>query len=61
MHLSIEVKASANPRPRDAGGLKLLRDRLGDRFRQGILFHLDANRLPLGERIAAVPLAGPWH
>jgi uncharacterized protein len=59
--VGIEVKASANPRPRDASGLKLLRDRLGDRFRQGILFHLGANRLPLGERIAAVPLAALWH
>jgi hypothetical protein len=59
--VGIEVKASANPRPRDAAGLKLLRDRLGDRFRQGILLHLGPTSIPIGERISAIPLAALWQ
>lgn len=59
--VGIEVKASANPRPRDAGGLKLLRDRLGDRFRQGLLLHLGATSIPFGDRISAIPLAALWQ
>lgn len=58
--VGIEVKASATPRLRDAAGLKLLRDRLEDRFRLGILLHLGSESIPLGERISAVPLAGLW-
>ena len=58
--VGIEVKASATPRLRDAAGLKLLRDRLGDRLRLGILLHLGSESIPLGERISAVPLAGLW-
>jgi hypothetical protein len=59
--VGIEVKASASPRPRDAAGLKLLRDRLGDRFRQGILLHLGHDSIPVGERISAIPLAALWQ
>jgi predicted AAA+ superfamily ATPase len=58
--VGIEVKASASPRLRDAAGLTLLRDRLGDRFRQGVLLHLGPESLSLGERLSAVPLAGLW-
>lgn len=59
--VGIEVKASASPRPRDAAGLKLLRDRLGDRFKQGLLLHLGATSIPLGDRISAIPLAALWR
>jgi hypothetical protein len=59
--VGIEVKASASPRPRDAAGLKLLRDRLGDRFTQGLLLHLGATSIPLGDRISAIPLAALWR
>ena len=58
--VGVEVKASATPRPRDAAGLKLLRDKLGDRFRQGIVLHLGSDSTPLGERLSAVPLACLW-
>jgi predicted AAA+ superfamily ATPase len=58
--VGIEVKASASPRLKDAAGLRLLRDRLGDRFRLGLLLHLGSGSTPLGERISAVPLAGLW-
>jgi predicted AAA+ superfamily ATPase len=60
--IGVEVKASANPRPsRDASGLRLLRDKLGDRFRHGLLLHLGPDSIPIGERIAAVPLAAIWE
>ncbi|HEU4905110.1 MAG TPA: ATP-binding protein [Solirubrobacterales bacterium] len=59
--VAIEVKATASPRPRDAAGLRLLRDKLGDRFKQGILLNLGAQTIPIGERISAVPLAALWQ
>jgi predicted AAA+ superfamily ATPase len=59
--VGVEVKASASPDPRDTSGLKLLRDKLGDRFRLGVLLHLGADSIPVGERIAAVPLAALWQ
>lgn len=59
--VGIEVKASATPRRRDAAGLTLLREKLGDRFRQGVVLHLGAESTPLGERITAVPLACLWE
>lgn len=58
--IGIEVKATATPRPRDASGLKLLRERLGERFRQGLLLHLGPGQLPLGDRLSAIPLASLW-
>jgi predicted AAA+ superfamily ATPase len=58
--IAIEVKATASPRPRDAAGLKLLRDNLGGRFKQGILLHLGAEPIPIGEKISAIPLAALW-
>jgi uncharacterized protein len=58
--VGIEVKATATPRPRDASGLKLLRDKLGDRFRQGFLLHLGPEPIPLGDRVSALPLAALW-
>lgn len=59
--IGIEVKASATPHPRDTAGLKLLRDRLGDRFKQGLLLHLGATSIPIGDRISIVPLASMWQ
>lgn len=58
--VGIEVKASATPRLRDAVGLAFLRERLGSRFRQGIVLHLGPETLPLGDRISAAPLASLW-
>lgn len=59
--IGVEVKATANPRPRDASGLRLLRDKLGDRFRGGLLLHLGPDSISIGERISAVPLAAIWE
>jgi predicted AAA+ superfamily ATPase len=59
--VGIEIKASATPSYAGAVGLKLLREQLGDRFRQGILLHLGSDTMQLGDRIAAVPLAALWQ
>lgn len=58
--VGIEVKASATPRLRDIAGLRLLRDRLGKRFRLGLLLHLGPEAIPMGDRISAMPLTGLW-
>jgi predicted AAA+ superfamily ATPase len=58
--IGVEVKATATPRPRDASGLKLLRDKLGARFRHGFLLHLGPEPIPFGDRISALPLASIW-
>lgn len=59
--VGIEVKASATPRARDGRGLRLLRERAGERFRCGILLHAGPETLPLADRIWAVPIAGLWQ
>lgn len=56
----IEVKASATPSANDFAGLRYLRDKLGDRFKSGVVLHTGADTLPFGDRLAAVPVAGLW-
>ena len=56
--VGVEVKAGATPTAGDFTGLKHLRDRLGDRFRAGVVLHTGADTVPFGERLVAVPLSG---
>ncbi len=58
--VGVEVKASATVGSNEFRGLKLLRDRLGDRFVFGVVLHTGSRTLPFGDRLAAVPLAGLW-
>ncbi len=58
--VGIEVKSAATARASDTRGLCLLRDRLGPRFKAGIVVYSGEHTLPLGERIWAVPLCGLW-
>ena len=58
--VAIEVKATAAPTSSDARHLAGLRDRLGDSFLAGVLFHTGPRSFALGERIAAVPIAALW-
>lgn len=55
--VAIEVKSARSVNQRDASGLTFLRDRLGDRFQCGILFHTGPLTARLGERAWAVPAA----
>ncbi len=56
----IEVKASATVSGRDFAGLRYLRDKLGSRFKGGVVLYTGSHTLPFGERLAAVPVQGLW-
>lgn len=58
--VAIEVKAGATPADGDFAGLRRLRDKLGDRFKAGVVIHSGADTLPFGDRLAAVPVGGLW-
>jgi predicted AAA+ superfamily ATPase len=58
--VGIEVKASAAPTGTDARHLVGLRDRLGDMFVAGILFHTGPRAFALAERVTAVPISALW-
>ena len=58
--VGVEVKASATTSPADFSGLRLLRDRLGDRFAFGAVLYTGSQTFPFGDRLAAVPLSGLW-
>lgn len=57
----VEIKLSSTPTARHARHLALVRDRLGARFRTGLVVHAGAQTLPLGERIWAVPVSALWQ
>ena len=59
--VGIEVKASATPNSRDFGGLRYLRDKLGARFKAGVVLHAGADTLPFGDHLTAVPVSGLWQ
>lgn len=58
--VGIEIKASAAPTGDDGRHLVGLRDRLGDTFLAGILFHTGPRTFTLAERIRAVPISALW-
>jgi uncharacterized protein len=57
----IESKSAATVHASDARGLHLLRDKLGSRFKAGIVVYSGEHTLPLGDRIWAVPISGLWQ
>ncbi len=59
--LGLEAKCAAVVNSGDTRGLRLLRDKLGARFRQGAVVYSGENTLPLGERIWALPVSGLWR
>lgn len=58
--VGIEVKSAATARVYDFRGLALLRERLGSRFKAGVVLYTGERTLPFGDRLAAVPLSGLW-
>lgn len=58
--VGMEVKATAAPTGSDARHLVGFRDRLGDTFRAGILFHTGPRSFALAERVMAVPISALW-
>jgi uncharacterized protein len=58
---AIEVKAAVDVDDSDSRWLRYLRDRLGDRFVNGVVVHLGDRPLPWGDRITSIPVAGLWN
>jgi uncharacterized protein len=58
--VGVEVKAAASVRRSDFAGLRHLREKLGERFRCGVVVYSGEATVPFGDRLYAVPLAGLW-
>jgi uncharacterized protein len=58
--VGIEVKATAAPRADDAKHLVWLRDKLGDRFLAGVVFHTGPLPFALSDAIMALPICSLW-
>jgi hypothetical protein len=56
----MEVKASAAPTVGMAKHLLWLRDRLGDGFLCGIVFHTGPAVIQLDDRVLALPISAIW-
>jgi len=55
--IAIEVKSAHSVHQRATSGLTSLRERLGERFECGILFHTGPLTARFGDRVWAVPVA----
>ena len=58
--VAIEAKAAAATTASDLRGLRVLRDKLGERFKTGIVVYSGEHTLPIDDRIWAVPISGLW-
>jgi uncharacterized protein len=58
--VGVEVKTAASASPADFRGLRHLRDKLGARFKAGVLLYTGESTVPFGDRLAAVPFSGLW-
>ena len=58
--IGVEVKAAETVRVEDFRGLRHLPNRLGDRFRAGIVLYAGEQQLSFGNRLTALPMAALW-
>ncbi len=58
--ICIEIKSATTTNPADTKSLCFLRERLGDRFQAGILFHTGPLSARVSDRIWAIPVATLW-
>lgn len=58
--VGVEVKTAASVSSGDFRGLRYLRDKLGPRFKAGVLLYTGESTVPFEDRLAAVPLCGLW-
>ena len=58
--IAFEVKATSAPRSDAARHLVWLRDRLGERFTRGVVFHTGPTAFDLDDRITALPIHALW-
>lgn len=56
----IEMKSSGSQDTSDFRHLKLLRDKLGHRFRLGVVLYTGKAALPFGDRLVALPYSALW-
>lgn len=59
--VGLEVKAGSTPAASQFTGLKALRERLGERFRAGIVLNTAAQGHPFGDRLGSLPVAALWE
>lgn len=57
---AVEVKARVSLSRSDWRVLAKLRDKLGDRFKCGVIVYAGEQTIPLGDRLYAVPVSGLW-
>lgn len=57
---AVEVKVAATAARSSSKGLRFLRDKLGDRFKAGVVLYSGEHTLRLDDRIWAVPIEGLW-
>ncbi len=58
--VGIEIKAAETVRAADFRSLRILRDRLGPRFRAGFVLYCGAEPLSFGDRLACLPISAVW-
>lgn len=58
--IAVEIKSAATVDRSDGKGLRFLRDRLGDRFIVGVVFHTGPLTVRLDDRIWATPVSALW-
>jgi len=58
--IAVEIKSASTTNRADAKGLRFLRDRLGDRFIAGALFHTGPLTGRIDDRIWATPIPALW-
>lgn len=58
--VGVETKLGATPRESDFSGLAYLRDKLGQKFKAGVLVNAGTGTLSFGDRLWVVPVASLW-
>jgi len=58
--VGLEAKLGATPHERDFKALANLRDRLGDKFKAGVVLNTGSGTLPFGDRLWAAPVSALW-
>ncbi len=57
---AVEAKSAATAGATDVRGLRLLRDKVGSRFKAGVIVYQGEHTLRLDDRIWALPVSGMW-
>ncbi len=56
----VEVKASSTVRASDFRGIKFLQDKLGPKFKSGVVLYTGIDVVPFGPSLWAVPISAMW-